>query len=337
MFENLKSLGGVDGSQMSLPMSVDVDAEGFIDRQCPARECEFLFKVYADDWSGLIKGKTAVCPFCGHAATSDQWNTRAQVEQAKRVVVAALKRRVHDALKRDAARWNRSQPRNAFISMTMRVEARPTEVVLPLEATNAMRLKISCPACACRYAVIGSAYFCPSCGHNAADFMFAQSLGTIRATLDNLTLIAAGLPDRDIAENVTRLLVEDSLQRIVTAFQRFAEALYGRQPSLPKVRRNLFQNLADGSAAWCGGFGAGYDAYLTPVQLDDLGRYFQQRHLLAHREGLVDADYIAKTGDQTYCEGQRLVIRETAVRHGLVLVETLATSLANSAIGIVAP
>jgi hypothetical protein len=127
------------------------------------------------------------------------------------------------------------------------------------------------------------------------------------------------------------LLTEDSLQRIVTAFQRSAEALFAKQPNPPKARRNVFQNLDDGSALWQIAFGTGYGAHLGDRQLVTLKRYFQQRHLLTHREGLVDADYITKTGDQTYREGQRLVIREAAVRECLELVEKLATGLADDA------
>ena len=82
---------------------------------------------------------------------------------------------------------------------------------------------------------------------------------------------------------------------------------------------------------WVSLLGTGYDAHLDDRQLGTLNRYFQQRHLLAHRDGLVDADYIARTGDQTYREGQRLVIREAAVRECLELVETLALGLAANA------
>ena len=131
--------------------------------------------------------------------------------------------------------------------------------------------------------------------------------------------------------DTTRLLTEDSLQRIVTAFQRYAEALFAKHPNPPKARRNVFQNLNEGSALWKSVFGCGYDAYLSDSELNALNRYFQQRHLLAHREGLVDAEYITKTGDQSYREGRRIVIREAAVRECLALVQSLADSLANDA------
>jgi len=47
--------------------------------------------------------------------------------------------------------------------------------------------------------------------------------------------------------------------------------------------------------------------------MDRLRRMFQQRHLLAHREGVVDQDYIDRSGDTSYRVGQRLVVRDDAV------------------------
>jgi hypothetical protein len=59
----------------------------------------------------------------------------------------------------------------------------------------------------------------------------------------------------------------------------------------------------------------------------DLLRFFQQRHLLAHCEGIVDQDYINKSGDQTYAIGQRLVVREVAVSRAIDLVSQLIKEL----------
>lgn len=332
MFDDLlKTLRGLDGSKISVPISAEADADGYRDRQCPATECEFLFKVHEDDWRDIVSDEAVWCPFCGHEASSDEWWTHEQIERAKDAAFAEVKHRVNSAMRRDARRFNQRQPRGSFISMSMQVDARPKELVLPAAATDPMQLKITCPECACRYAVIGSAYFCPACGHNAADLVFGQSLGTIRATLDNLLSIAAGLPDRDLAENTMRLLTEDSLQRIVTAFQRYAEALYAKHPSAPQPRRNAFQSLDEGTRLWEKVFGRGYSAHVEAAQLALLTRSFQQRHLLAHREGIVDADYIARSGDQNYREGQRLVIKESAVRECLILIEKLAAGLAQDA------
>lgn len=334
MFEDLiKSLKQLDGMKVSVPVAAEPDEEGFCDRQCPAIECEFLFKVHDDDWGDIVSDESVWCPFCGHQAPSDEWWTHEQIEKAKEAALAEVKHTINQAMRRDADRFNRRQPRRSFISMSLKVDAKPKEIILPAAATDPMQLKIKCPECACRYAVIGSAYFCPACGHNAVDLVFNQSLGTIRATLDNLPAIAAGLPSRDDAENVTRLLIEDSLQRVVTAFQRFAEALHAKHPSQQPARRNAFQNLDEGSRLWQAAYGKTYDAHLSSTELDILKGMFQQRHLLAHREGLIDADYVKKTGDHNYREGQRLVVKEAAVRECVALVAKLGEGLAADADG----
>ena len=45
----------------------------------------------------------------------------------------------------------------------------------------------------------------------------------------------------------------------------------------------------------------------------------------------MDADYVARTGDTAYHIGQRLVIREAAVRECLALIERLAAAMASDA------
>ena len=61
--------------------------------------------------------------------------------------------------------------------------------------------------------------------------------------------------------------------------------------------------------------------------MDELQLFFQQRHLLAHREGIVDQDYITKSGDRSYAIGQKLVIKNQAINRLAELVEKLAHGL----------
>jgi len=338
MFDDLKkTIAGLNGMQLAVPIAAEPDIEGYLDRQCPVEDCEFIFKVNQRDWQNIVRDEAVWCPFCGCERPADQWWTHGQIEAAKKAAVGQVADIINGAMRRDAARWNRKQPKRSFVSMTMRVDARPKTLLLPAAASEPMRLKIGCSECGCQFAVIGSAFFCPACGHNSSDRMFRQSLATISATLDNIGPITAGIIDRDTAQNMTRLLVEDSLQRIVTAFQRYAEALFARHPNPPKARRNVFQNLSEGSALWDAAFGSPYSQHLGACQLDLLRRNFQQRHLLAHCEGLVDADYVAKTGDKSYQPGQRLVVREASVREFLFLVELLAKGMEKDACGTSMP
>lgn len=330
MFDELiRELRRMDGTH-TVSVPIHADAEGYFDKECPAQECQSQFKVFEEDWRDKVRDEEMFCPFCRHAAPADQWHTTEQVEAAKKAAVAQIQGRINTAMKRDADQWNRRQPRDAFLKITMKVDSRPGHVFLPPMAAEPMRLKITCPACSCRYAVIGAAFFCPACGHNAADLMFIQSLGAIRNALDAIPGVRAAITDRDIAETTVRLIIENGLQNAITAFQRYAEALYAaRFPSLPAPRRNAFQNLADGSTLWQAASGKQYSDYVTAAELSALAKYFQQRHLLAHRQGLVDGDYIARSGDASYREGQRLVIREASVRECLTLVEKLARGMAS--------
>lgn len=327
MFDELiREIRRLEGKHQ-VPVSLPSDADGYFDRECPSTECQFQFKVHEEDWRDKVRDEEVFCAFCGHAADSGQWWTQEQIKHAQEAAVAQLRGRIVGAMKRDADGWNCRQPRDSFIRMTMKVDNRPVQVVMPSAAGEPMRLKITCPACSCRYGVIGAAFFCPACGHNAADLMFSQTMTGIRNALGALDGVRVGIPDRDTAETTVRLIVENGLQSAVTALQRYAESLYGQYPSLPQPRRNAFQNLSEGSDLWHSATGKRYSGYLDSAELAALIRMFQQRHLLAHTQGLVDADYIARTGDTTYRVGQRLVIREASVCECLVLIEKLAAAM----------
>ena len=213
------------------------------------------------------------------------------------------------------------------ISNTMKVEGRPRHVPLPPAAAEAMRLRIECSQCKCRYAVIGAAFFCPACGHNDAEVIFSLTIAGIRGALDALPAVRAAVSDRDAAENTVRSLIEHGLQNAVTAFQRYAEALYSQLVSAPKPRRNVFQNVAEGSNLWYNATCKRYSNYLTSAEMSVLKRAFQQRHLLAHTQGIVDQDYIANSGDTSHQPGQRLVLREAAVRYYLDCIQKLAEGI----------
>ncbi len=275
------------------------------------------------DWKAKVRDEEVFCPFCGHTADSTEWNTEEQIEQLKQAAIEHLRSSMGNALRRDANRWNRDN----FISMTMKVDSRPQHVAVPSAAAEPMRLKIACFACECRYAVIGAAYFCPSCGHNAADQIFAQTIAGITQSLEALNSVRIAIQDRDTAESVTRLIVENDLQNAVTAFQRCVEAMFSNISSAPTARRNAFQNLAEGSRLWLAATGKAYRDHLSEDELNRLTRSFQQRHLLAHTQGIVDQDYLSKSGDTQYRLGQRTVVRQPTVRDTLDLIDRLVTGL----------
>jgi hypothetical protein len=88
-----------------------------------------------------------------------------------------------------------------------------------------------------------------------------------------------------------------------------------------------FQNLEAGSDLWEQAFGRGFEHHLGAEKLGTLNRFFQRRHLSAHKDGIDDAAYVENCGD-TYNEAsQRIVVKEDEVRRCLVLVGELAGAL----------
>ena len=227
-------------------------------------------------------------------------------------------------MRADAAASKQRRNPNAFLSITLDAKGGRDAVPVPVAAAEPMRLRTKCESCGCRYSYVGAAYFCPSCGKNSATHTFAQTLNTIRtAARLGATLRETLGPDE--AEVMIRSLLEKAMQDTVMSFQRLAEQLYDQRGNT--ARRNAFQNLEAGSALWEAEIGAGYAHILDAAAINSLGIYFQQRHFLAHQQGIVDTDYVIRSTDTTYAVGQRLVIRETAVLEFADLVEKLGFEL----------
>lgn len=110
MFEDLiKQLQALNGRSISVP--IETDEKGYIDKQCPSEQCEFLFKVNKEDWSNLFKDEAVWCPMCRHEAPADQWFTIEQAEHAKSEAMTVVKGEINKALRSGAQKFNRTQPR----------------------------------------------------------------------------------------------------------------------------------------------------------------------------------------------------------------------------------
>ena len=317
---------------VKVPIQIPLDDKGYMDRQCPSEDCHTEFKVLYEDWRDKVRDEVVYCPICRIEAPSTEWNTEAQQEHIQRAAMAHLKKVVNRAMQDDARAFNARQRRGGLISMSMSVKPGHIPVLIPPQAAEAMRQDFSCESCRCQYSSVGAAFFCPACGHNSAQSTFTAAVQTVRATVTSLPSIRAAVDaaaDKDAAENTVRQLLENGLVKLVASFQRFAEATFHALPtsaSFP-VRKNLFQNLTESTTLWQNATGKGYEDFLTQAEMSDLHVFFQQRHLLAHREGIVDQDYITKSGDKGYGVGQKLVIRNDAILRLADLVEKLAQGL----------
>jgi uncharacterized Zn finger protein (UPF0148 family) len=324
MFKNLQRELSRIGKMTEVSVPLEYDAEGYLDRECPSDVCLFSFKVYGADWKAVVRDEEVFCPSCRHVAHAQSWHTTAQAEAAKAYALGTITNGMNKAMRADASESKRNVRRSTF-SITLDVKGGKEKRLVPIAASDPMQLRTSCEACNCRYSYVGAAYFCPSCGKNSATHTFSQTMSTIR-TAAGIGETLRSVLGRDEAENMTRALLEKAMQDAVMSFQRLCEQLY-EQRSGRVAQRNAFQRLDSGSQLWATEIGTTYDQMIDSASLQKLRTYFQQRHLLSHQQGIVDQDYITRSGDHTYTIGQRLVVREPGVQDFANLVENLGNAL----------
>lgn len=324
MFDDLlRQLKKIPASQL-IPIQLQLDDDGYFDRRCSAEECGAAFKVLFNDWRERVPDEEAWCAICGETDEPQEFNTPDQERQIRDQGIAHLTGQLDTAFKR--AR-KPTQSFGGFISMTWSYRPGSRPMVVMAEAAPLMTQRSECESCGCHYASVGAAFFCPACGHNSARTTFAGALTTVRSLMDLADRMPEVVEDRDAAADAARHLSENSLVRVWSSFQRFAEAIYKATPNTSPPRRNAFQNLEISDALWRAAIGKTYADMLDAAEHRDLVRLVQARHVLAHQDGIIDADYVAKSGDRRYAVGQRLVVTPAAVRRLANLTGKLTAAL----------
>ncbi len=327
MFEDLiNEINRMNGQPISV--FIECDEKGYIDKQCPSEECRFLFKVNYEDWKNLFKNESVWCPLCRHEAPSNKWVPIEQRQHSESEAKTIVRGKIHNALVLGAQRFNSRQPRNNFVSISIQVPAGIKRTyTIPAKTAEEMQLEIMCEECNARFAVIGSAFFCSACGHNSVFQTYSDSLRKIKAKRDSVEVIRQAITEalgKDEAELTRRSLRETCISDGVVAFQRYCERLYSAYGDAPF---NAFQRLDQGGKLWKVAIHKGYEHWLTNEELTKLNILYQKRHILAHNEGIVDIQYINKSGDTFYKEGQRIVVSDKDIDILLNCLEKLGSGL----------
>jgi len=312
---------------LEFSITIVSDDDGFFDRRCPAEHCRYEFKVLMEHWENDV-GDDAVCPRCGHVveSTFENWCTQQQVDAVNQIVVEQGEHLVTKMLM-DQFRGMRS---SKYVKITV-PRPRPRPPIPAVRSSEVLRRQVSCAACGVKYAVVGSAFFCPSCGHNSAEETFEEALAKMKAGLDLIAAIRDTTLDMDAAETLVRRQLESTVSDGVVALQRLPQALYDGFTGVAPAPHNVFQRLGQASTLWEQATGESYEDMLDPDEWADLKLLFQQRHLLQHADGFVDQKYIDRSGDQRYQPGQRLVVSEQDARRMLHLATKLGAGLRRTA------
>ena len=314
---------------MEIPITIHSDEKGYFDRECPNENCLYTFKINMQDWKEKVSDDEVHCPMCGHIDTADKWWTQEQLKSMQEIAASYAMSMITKELDKAFGKLARSTRNNKFLKITYKPSKKITFQNNPIGQSEEWETDITCEKCGTRYSVIGSAYFCPCCGHNSAVSAFNESTDSIEKMLKSLPEMKQLLTEsygRDKAETMCRGLLESSLGDIVSSFQKFASCHYDKLTG-EISRVNDFQIVEKGSQLFKDATGKVYEEWLSDKELHDMNMFFQRRHLIEHNNGMVDQKYVDKSGDNSYVIGQRLVVKESDAYALLAIIKKLAIGL----------
>jgi hypothetical protein len=302
---------------MEIP--IPKDESGFLGRECPQVDCEGYFKVKPE--TGL-KGSSLPChcPYCGHTGAQDTFWTKEQIEYARSVAF----RRVTDALRADLKSLEFDiKPKGSFgIGISMKLQpGRP----VPIRHYREKKLEthVTCDSCTLEYAVFGLFGFCPDCRQHNSVTILARNLALTRKQL----ALTDTLTDPDFRQH----MIEDTLENCVSAFDGFARETCrvrrSKSSDPPKAEAMSFQNLERAASRLHTLFGVDFKTAADAGDWSLAHLNFMKRHLIAHRSGVVDQQYLTETGEPPALLGRRIAVEATQVALLADAVERLGITL----------
>jgi hypothetical protein len=308
MFKRLQT-----GHRISI--TLPVDQHGLTSRKCPNEKCNGVFKVKFG--TGLNGDDLPChCPYCGFTGDTSDFNTP---EQQKYIEAVAL-RYVQGVVHQDLVNWGRKLERSmsgGFLST--KVEANGPFIPLHHYQEQQIETFVTCEKCTLEYAIFGVFAFCPDCGSHNSLQILNKNLELVQKLLD----YAATLPDQEISYR----LIENALENAVSAFDAFGRAtcaaFYEKAVDHEKAKEVSFQNISGAQMKIITLFCIDIASAVDPDQWASVKRSFQKRHLIAHKMGVIDNEYIKKANDPAAIAGRKIVIRSDEITELSQLLATI--------------
>ena len=303
----------------SIPISIPPDEHGFTGRECPQRGCEGYFKI---EFGTGLKGEDfpCHCPYCGHAAGHEQFWTKEQIKYIRSIATRAISEAIHKDLKK--LEFDH-KPKGPFgIGMSMKVE-RARRPPIPYYKEEQLETEVVCSNCTLRYSVYGIFAFCPDCNQHNSIQILERNLVVIDKMLQMATTVEKVLAER---------LIQNALEDCVSAFDGFGRELcrvHANKARAPAAAERMsFQNLEGSRQRFFDLFGIDLSTAMNSKEWRAAGIAFQKRHLIAHKLGVVDHDYIRNTGDVNAVMGRKIIVDPGEVSRLTIIIKTIAQHMA---------
>ncbi len=179
-----------------------------------------------------------------------------------------------------------------------------------------------CDVCTLRYMIYGVFGFCPDCGtHNSLQIL-KKNLELVEKTLAVAETLEPALAQHWIC---------NGLEDCVSAFDGFGRetcrVFSPKSLNAVKASSISFQNIARARDRVLEQFAVDFAAVLSESEWVLVFRCFQRRHLLAHRMGVIDEEYIQTTGDRSAVVGRKCQVDSNQVRALVATVQRLGEKL----------
>ncbi len=324
----------VSGELFTAKVSIPIDDDGFFGRQCP--ECTRFFKLREDQWLALPNDVVMTCPYCGHQSPDPgDFVTPQQKERAMSALKSVAEQYVHDAV-RDVFRrleTRRLRPGESGIEFRVSNDPPPPVRSVMTYIEEQVRRTITCDTCANEYAVYGATAFCPICGPRAAAANVLDSIERGRRALALEDALPDDLREQARADGIFDKTAADSANEAVTLFEVFSRDQFARRvpqhEAIVKAKgRGVFQRLDDVDALFAEQVGTAISTAVAEETWERLQVVFQQRHILIHKQGIVDEDYLRRVPTAPQKVGQRLVLARSDAEQALDALEAVVRAVA---------
>jgi len=301
-----------------MKVTLPVDEDGFLGRQCPSPDCRRYFKITPG--TGLTGDNLPChCPYCGHVDDAGDFHTEVQVEYVKALAVNLFERELLEKLK-SMEFEHKPRPGTFGIGISLKVTGRPDPVYMYSEKD--LETVVVCNLCTLRYAIYGVFAFCPDCGSHNSFRILAKSL----EVAGRKVALAGSIEDAELSDHI----VGDALGNAVAAFDglgREVLRVWGGRQMPPKELSVKFQNLEGARQSVQKEVGIDIATTGTAEEWEFLCRCFQKRHLLAHKLGVVDEDYVKKAKDPEAVLGRNILVTKEEVTRLLEVLSRFGSTL----------
>lgn len=130
---------------------------------------------------------------------------------------------------------------------------------------------------------------------------------------------------------MAQVLIANALEDCVSSFDGFGREtcrVFSSRAATPEKAAEIrFQNIANAKQRVREQFGVDFACALNESEWALVLRCFQKRHLLAHKMGVVDEEYIQATSDDTAVLGRKSKVDSTEVRDLVAVLRSLGEQL----------